>query len=287
MLDPAGRYLITGGTGFLGRELIRTLVGQGITNLVVVARNEGKLVALKTEFPTIEILPGDVSDPVVCAKACRLVDGVFHLAAFKHVPMAETDSYECVRSNINGTLNLLVESIGRTGNGSPAFFVYISTDKAAQVTGVYGATKFVGEKVVQEFQKINSVTKYSIIRYGNVFGSTGSFIHKWQKAVKAGEPIVITDPDATRFFFTVDSAVKLIMAAVEAGSGLVIPYIKAVRMGVVAEAFSEHVGGCEIKTIGLQPGENKHETMNGVTFSDEAEQYTKDEFKAEFLCPTM
>lgn len=159
------------------------------------------------------------------------------------------------------------------------------------MNGVYGATKFIGEKAVVEFSKMNPLTKYLTVRYGNVFRSTGSFIFKWEKAVEEGREIVLTDPDATRFFFPVEGAVDLVLAAVSRGAeGLLIPKIKAVSMGTVAEAFDEVHGkdGRTIawKTIGLQPGENKHETMDGEQFSNEVAQYTKDEFKEIFLCPT-
>jgi len=125
MLERNGRYLITGGSGFLGREIVATLIAYGYKNLVVMARNEGKLIELKNEHPEIEILPGDVADPVVVRKACQGVDGILHLAAFKHVTMAETNAWECVQSNVIGTNNLLVESI----HVKPKFFVYISTTR--------------------------------------------------------------------------------------------------------------------------------------------------------------
>ena len=104
------RYLITGGTGFLGQELIKRLVSQGITNLVVVARNEGNLLKLKDEYPCIEIISGDISDECVVNQCFYIhgnINGVFHLAAFKHVGLAETESYQCSMSNIKGSENIL------------------------------------------------------------------------------------------------------------------------------------------------------------------------------------
>lgn len=278
-----GRYLITGGTGFLGRALIRTLIRSGVKNLVVIARNEGKLIELKNDHPEVEIIPGSIEREVIIDKAAAGgLSGIFHLAAFKHVTMAEDHAYECALSNIVGTMNLLEAA----ANLKPAFFVNISTDKAAQVRGVYGATKLIGEKLTEEFHRLNPDTRHLIIRYGNVFRSTGSFIYKWEQAARDGLEIILTDPEATRFFFSVDEAVALIINAVinPEVEGTVIPTIKGVSMGVFAEAFSE-MTGAKIRVSGLQAGENKHETMDGVIFSNQVPQYTKDEIKELILCP--
>lgn len=287
MLKANGIYLITGGTGFLGRALIKRLLKRypGI-DLRVVARNEGKLVELKNDHPEVEIIPGDIADELIARKAMvGSVNGVFHLAAFKHVTMAEKHAYECVRSNIIGTLNLMELSL----NERPDFFVNISTDKAAQVRGVYGATKMIGERLAAEMSALNPDTLYLTIRYGNVFRSTGSFIYKWEQAAREGREIVLTDPEATRFFFSVHDAVSLILDGVcygkaDGADGILIPRIKGVSMGVFAEAFSE-ISGAKVTVSGLQPGENKHETMDGDIFSNQVAQYTKDEIKELILCP--
>lgn len=279
-----GKYLITGGSGFLGTALISRLADAGLYNLVVLARNEGELIKLQDRFPDIEIIAGDIADPYICEKACHNVDGIFHLAAFKHVRMAETNTYRCVKSNIIGTINLLNMSL----KFKPDIFVLISTDKAANIRGVYGATKLIGEKLVEEFAEVNNKTQYRVVRYGNVWNSTGSFITKWRPLMKAGQEVIITDPYATRFFFTVDDAVSLIFRSIEEGKDAkpFVPTMKAVRMGTVLEACQEVYGTCPVKTIGLQTGENMHETMDGKIFSNEVEQYTKEDFIKEFLCHT-
>lgn len=278
-----GKYLITGGSGFLGNTLISRLVAQNSYRLVVLARNEGELLKLQDKFPDVEIIPGDVADQYVCEKACRDVDGIFHLAAFKHVRMAEMNTQRCIRSNIIGTLNLLNMSL----KFKPDIFVLISTDKAANIRGVYGATKLLGEKLVEEFAEVNSDTKYRVVRYGNVWNSTGSFITKWRPLMKAGQEVMVTDPGATRFFFTVDDAVSLIFRSIDEGKDAkpFVPAMKAVSIGTVLEACQEVYGKCPVKTIGLQAGENMHETMDGKIFSNEVEQYTKEDFIKEFLCP--
>ena len=262
------RYLVTGASGFLGRELISRLDG----DIVAVSRNEGALVKLKTTFPQVEIIPGDISSPIICSRLVGHFDAIFHLAAFKHVTLAEKNVYQCVQSNVIGTLNVLAVP--------SEYFVFISTDKAAQVNGVYGATKFLGEKLVMEYSKSN----YRIIRYGNVFGSTGSFIHIWRDRIDKGLDVIITDPEATRFFFPVAKAVDLILSSLSKDSQtLIIPKIKSVSMGTALSACKKLWGECKVKMIGLQQGENKHETMDGITFSNQVEQYTEDEFIKEFL----
>src|SRR3990167_4808776 len=189
------KYLITGGSGFLGHELIKRLDGK----IKVVARNEGNLIALKEKFPYIEIVTGNIADSYICQKVCSDIDGIFHLAAFKHVGLAEKENVrECVLSNIQGSLNLLEE----TRKNKPEFIIGISTDKAAQVKGVYGATKFLMERLFDEYADTNPATKYRVVRYGNVMYSTGSVLCKWKDKIQAGEPVIVTDLNATRFFWT-------------------------------------------------------------------------------------
>lgn len=272
------KYLITGGTGFIGRVLVKRLIDGGANDLVVLARNEGNLIELKEEFPSINIIPGDVADLSIVQKACYGVDGIFHLAAFKYVGLAEANPYQCSKSNVIGTMNLLNES-QKIENG---FFVFISTDKASRVSGVYSASKAKGEILVKEAALKNPSTKYTSIRFGNVWGSTGSVAVKWEKAMRGGREVYITDPDATRFFFSVNEAVSVILNNVRT-TGTITPKMKAVRMGVVLEACQERFGKCPVGVAGLQAGENLHETMDGSVFSNEVDQFTKDEFTKEFL----
>lgn len=283
-MDKNGRYLVTGGSGYLGHALIGRMIAQGYKNLTVLARHEDSLMRLKEAYPDVEIIAGDVADPYVCQKACEGKTGIFHLGAFKHVRMAESDTWQCIRTNVIGTSTLL----GVTAITKPELFVFISTDKASNVKGVYGATKLLGEKLVQEFARANTATQYRVIRYGNVWGSTGSIAVKWERLMREGKEVVVTEPKATRFYFTVDEAVDLIFACIEQGKDAspMSMKMKAVSLGTVLEACLEVYGGSPVKVIGLQRGENMHETCDGVNFSDEAEQYTKDEFIRKFLCPT-
>jgi UDP-N-acetylglucosamine 4,6-dehydratase/UDP-glucose 4-epimerase len=274
-IDKDKIYLITGGTGFLGKTLVKRLYSK--CKLRVMARNEGNLISLKEEFPKIQIYPGDITDLFDVRQSVSGVSGVFHLAAFKHVGLAETHVRECTKSNIIGTIHLLDETTHCD------FILGISTDKAAQVSGIYGASKSIVEKLFKQYEQLNNNCKYRLVRYGNVLYSTGSVLCKWKKLIKNGKEIIITDPNATRFFWNVDQAIDLIIECMEAASDSspYCPSMKAMSMENLAMAMIKKYGdGRDIpfKIIGLQPGENLHEkVLDNGPYSNEVEQFTIDE----------
>lgn len=277
-MDHTKKYLITGGTGFLGVELINRLILNGFTNLRVISRDEGKLIELKERYPFIEIQPGDICSFFDMDKACQGVDGVFHLAAMKHVGLAEDNPRLCIESNVIGTMNLLECSQGAD------FVLGVSSDKAANVKGVYGASKLLMEGLFKDYEKL-SETQYRIVRYGNVWGSTGSIATKWKEKMTRGEEVILTEGTATRFYWTVREAVDLIFECLEKAQDST-PYVtemKAADMDTVLRACMEKYGEVKVNVIGLQKGENLHETIDGVNYSDKAERYTKEEFIKKFL----
>lgn len=275
------RIVIFGGSGFLGNELIKRLSSFGQQNIVVVGRNESQLVILKEKFPFVEIVIGDIADRWVVKKAMKDADECHLLSAVKHVGLAETEVKSCITTNIIGCMNVVDESLIT----KPKILMFISTDKASQPLGIYGCTKKIGEKLLQEAEKINPDTKYLCVRYGNVWGSNGSLATKWKPKMLNSEEIILTDPEASRFFWTVREAVDLIFEcmAIHKNSTPYIPKMRGVKMSVVLEACMEVYGICPVKVIGLQPGENKVETTDGITFSDQCEQFTKEEFINKFL----
>ncbi len=259
--------LVTGGSGFLGSKLIETLYKVIDTPIRVVARNEGKLVQLKNKFPSIEIVMGDIADSYIAHQAVKDIDIVYHLAAFKHAVHAEKQSYQCIKSNVIGTINLLNSFNGKE-------FVAMSTDKAANISGVYGCTKFLVEKLVQERSKESSSDiEYRIVRCGNIMFSTGSVLELWKDALINKLPIRATDLEATRFFYTVDEAVDLVLGRV------ILKPTKAIRLGVLLTAMQQKYGqAVDIELIGLQPGENLHEILvEGGIDSSQVEQYSLEE----------
>ena len=279
-LDSKKTYLITGGAGFLGNALIDRLEKMGVKKIRTISRNEGKLVALKEKFPFIEIIPGDISDPYCAEKSVQGVDAIFHLAAFKHVGLAEQNVRECVLGNVTGTLNILEMS-----RKYPIEFILgISTDKAAQVSGVYGATKLLHERLFTDYENVNPKTTYRTVRYGNVLYSTGSVLCKWKDRLQNNEEIIITDPDATRFYWTVDQAIDLIFDCLENAqdSKPYVPEMKSMSVGDLLEAMIRKYlpeGNLpKVKKIGLQPGENLHEMiLEEGPSSSEVERFTVEE----------
>ena len=274
-IDRGKTYLVTGGSGFLGKKTIERIHEQG-GNVLVMARDEGKLIQLKQDLPYIEFLTGDISDRFECEQAVRFVDGIFHLAAFKHVGIAETQSRECIKSNTIGSLNLLE----LTADYDLDFNIGISTDKAAIVSGVYGASKFLMEALYRQFEVNYPDTKFRIVRYGNVLYSTGSVLCKWKDLLEKGETPIITEPKATRFFWTIDQAVDLIWECMlkAENSSPYVPDMKAMKMGDLLQAMiNKYSKDKDIKpeVIGLGQGENLHEKIlsDGLSSKD-AKKFT-------------
>lgn len=274
------KYLVTGGSGFLGVPLVKYILSKG-GNVRVIARDEGKLITLQEMFPSIEIYPGDISDAYEIKQAMQGVNGVFHLAASKHVGLAETFVRENIKSNTLGSLYILEESL----NMDLDFILGISTDKAAQVVGVYGATKLLMERLFTQYEKLNTKCKYRIVRYGNVLYSTGSVLCKWKELIQNGKAVTVTAPDATRFFWTVDQAIDLIVDCMKNAnnSNPYCPSMKSMNIKNLLQAMIEKYSNGQpiaVNVIGLQPGENMHEkVLEQGPYSNEVKQFTIEEIK--------
>lgn len=275
MISKDKKYLITGGSGFLGEALTKRLHDENY-QVRVMARNEGKLINLKQRFPNIEIYSGDVSDAFEVRQAMKDIDGVFHLAASKHVGLAEKFVRECIKSNTIGSLNILNQSIEQKLD----FVIGISTDKAAQVAGVYGASKLLMERLFKQFEFINPDCNYRIVRYGNVLYSTGSVLCKWKESIENKHQCIVTDSNATRFYWTVDQALDLIFDCLSKSenSDPFCPSMKSIKIEDLLRAMYIKYGEgnyIEPKIIGLQSGENMHERIieNGP-YSNEVEKFS-------------
>lgn len=279
MLLNNKKVLIFGGSGFLGKELVKRIDSLGFKDVTIFSRDEGKLIELKQEYKHLEIVTGDISDKFEVYQVMKNKDYIFHLAAFKHVGLAEKQSRECIKTNLIGSLNILECSVDL----KPDLIITTSTDKAAQVNGVYGATKYLVEELFKQFEKVNESTKYRVVRYGNVLYSTGSVLCKWKKLISENKEVIITDPEATRFFWTVREAVELLFDCIEDAEDTspYCPEMKSMAMGNLLEAMILKYGNNKrpkIKVIGLQQGENKHEMiLREGPSSDEVEQFTVEE----------
>ena len=275
------KYLVTGGSGFLGEELIKRIIDHG-GNVVTISRDEGKLIELKQKYPQVEILTGDVYDRFDVQQAIKGCNGIFHLAAFKHVGMAETLTRECTKSNVIGSMNILEESV----NDKVEFVLGISTDKAAQISGIYGASKYIMEKLFSQFESNYPNIDFRIVRYGNVLYSTGSVLCKWKDLLQRGQEVIVTAPEATRYFWTIEQAVDLIFDCMKnaTNSKPYVPEMKSMSVGDLLQAMSQKYlpKGLKLKmkTIGLQPGENLHEKIiEDGKHSNEVTRFSIEEIK--------
>jgi UDP-N-acetylglucosamine 4,6-dehydratase/UDP-glucose 4-epimerase len=275
-------FLVTGGSGFLGKPLVARLLADGAM-VRVLARDEGKLIELKQLYPSVEILTGDVSDEFEVRQAMLGVNGVFHLAASKHIGIAEKQVRECIKSNTIGSMNILAESL----RNPVEFVIGISTDKTAKVSGVYGASKFLMERLFKQYEQLNTKCDYRIVRYGNVIYSTGSVLCKWREAILKNQQITVTDLDATRFFWTVDQAINLIYECLASAkdSTPFVPEMKGMSLRNLLIAMEEKYSTTpavrpDWNIIGLQPGENLHEKIvSDGPDSSQVQQYEIDEIK--------
>lgn len=272
--------LITGGTGFLGQKLIEELLDKNY-KIRVVARNEGKLILLKNKYPSIEIIPGDIANEITAYQSCKDVNAIYHLAAFKHVRLAEKYALECINTNVIGTINILNQTLN---NKNLEYIIGISTDKVAKVTGTYGATKYLLESLFRQYELLNKNVDYRLVRYGNVLYSTGSVLCIWKDRLLQGKELIITDKNVTRFYWSLDDAIKLIFECLKNANSTepYLPDMKTMSLGDILDAMVKKYlpkdKVLKVKEIGLQKGENLHERliMDGP-LSSEYERYTVSE----------
>ncbi|MCH2234035.1 MAG: UDP-N-acetylglucosamine 4,6-dehydratase (inverting) [Crocinitomicaceae bacterium] len=275
MLDLNGKsILITGGTGSLGKALARRILSDfpKVSRLVIFSRDEQKQYQMTMEFPqskypAIRYFIGDIRDYDRVKRAFRGVDYVIHAAAMKHVPVAEYNPMECVKTNVLGAENIINASLEMDVKK----VVALSTDKAAAPVNLYGATKLVSDKLFVAANNIkgHNDIQFSVVRYGNVMGSNGSVIPFFLNKRKEGV-LPITDPTMTRFNISLNGGVALVLHALENawGGEIFVPKIPSYKITDVAEAIAPN---CEQKVVGIRPGEKIHEEM--ITSSDAFNTY--------------
>ncbi|MCS7016863.1 MAG: polysaccharide biosynthesis protein [Gemmatales bacterium] len=244
--------LITGATGSLGGELVARYYPE--YQIFAQGRNADKLLRLKMRYPHVEIVLGDLRAPGI-RDAVRQSQVVIHTAAQKYVNLAERHCFYTVDTNVNCTFEL-ADLAARQGVER---FVFISTDKSSFPTNVYGITKYLAERIILELAEIYPATKFVICRFGNIFGSNGSVVQLWLEAKRRRQPIQVTDPNMTRFMFSLDDAAETVHFALTQGhSGdIIIPKMKSVCLRDLMELF----GDTPIEVIGRRPGEKVHETL--------------------------
>ena len=275
--------MVTGAGGSIGSELCRQIVRQKPSKLVLFELSEFALYAIDKELQgfveqhqlSVEVIPllGSVQriNRLENVMKAFSVDTIYHAAAYKHVPLVENNIVEGVRNNVFGTMYCAQAAI----KANVPTFVLVSTDKAVRPTNVMGATKRMAELVLQALSKQQSTTRFTMVRFGNVLGSSGSVVPLFRKQIKEGGPVTLTHNDITRYFMTIPEAAQLVIQAGAMGKGgdvFVLDMGEPVRIRDLAaklirlsglevkDVYHPH-GDIEIQTTGLRPGEKLYEEL--------------------------
>jgi len=254
--------LITGGTGSFGKKYTQILLERYNPNKIIIySRDELKQyeMAQKYNHKCMRYFIGDVRDKERLKKAMEGVDIVIHAAALKHVPVAEYNPMECIKTNINGAQNVIDCAIEHEVEK----VIALSTDKASAPINLYGATKLASDKL---FIAANNLvgkrkTRFSVVRYGNVIGSRGSVVPFFVNLIKNGaKELPITHKEMTRFLITLKEGVNFVLKNFERmqGGEIFVPKIPSMKMVDLAKALCPE---CKLKFIGIRPGEKMHEVM--------------------------
>ena len=254
--------LITGGTGSFGQWCTKTILERYKPNKIIIfSRDELKQFEMAQEFDDscMRYFIGDVRDEERLIQAMHGVDYVIHAAALKHVPIAEYNPMECIKTNIYGAENVIKAAL----KNNVKKVIALSTDKAANPINLYGATKLASDKLFVAANNMSGLypTKFSVVRYGNVVGSRGSIVPFFKKLLKDdAKYLPITHVDMTRFWITLQQGVDFVLKNFERmyGGEIFVPKLPSVRIVDLAKAFAPDV---PMKVIGIRPGEKIHEIM--------------------------
>ena len=257
--------LVTGGTGSFGRRFVEELMARAKPKrLIVFSRDEYKQYEMQSALDgkdarALRFFIGDVRDVERLELAMREVDFVIHAAALKHVPAAEYNPFECIKTNVEGAQNVVTAAL-RCGVER---VVALSTDKAANPINLYGASKLASDKIFIAANNMSGSvgTRFSVVRYGNVMESRGGVVELFDRLLRQGATeLPITDPRMSRFWITLRQGVDFVVSslAMMQGGEIFVPKIPSVRIMDLVEAYS---GTREANVIGIRPGEKLHEIM--------------------------
>ncbi len=264
--------LITGGTGSFGKKYTEIILSQYKPNKIIIfSRDELKQYEMAQSFndPCMRYFIGDVRDGKRLEEAMQDVDYVIHAAALKHVPVAEYNPMECIKTNIDGAQNVIKAAI----KNEVEKVIALSTDKASGPINLYGATKLASDKLFVAANNIvgKKKTRFSVVRYGNVVGSRGSVVPFFKKLIDDGvTELPITHEDMTRFLITLEDGVNFVLKNFERmhGGEIFIPKIPSMKMTDLAKALAPNLPH---KIIGIRPGEKMHEVM--ITSNDSVVEF--------------
>tara|TARA_R110000796_G_scaffold91222_1_gene195297 strand:- start:323 stop:1300 length:978 start_codon:yes stop_codon:yes gene_type:complete len=284
--------LITGGTGSLGKGLIRRLTSQG-AKILIYSRDEAKQAELLRTYPNIIRVIGDVRDFQQLDTTMKIhkPNFVFHTGALKRVDDIEFYPMEGIKTNVIGSDNVarasLINGVERCA--------LISTDKSCQSVSAYGATKLLAERLFTNYDYQSTTTKFCSVRYGNVIASRGSFIPLFLEQINNGETLTLTNTEMSRFLFTLEDAVDAVLDSITntIGGEVFIPKIKSYTLPTCIKALEQITGKkAKYDMNGLRPGEKLHESMlddteinksyevTGTNLICIKPQYTKKDFKS-------
>jgi len=257
--------LITGGTGSLGRAIIKKLKNYKC-KIIVYSRDEGKQALYFGSDKSITRVIGDIRDYQQLSKIMMLYkpNYVIHTAALKRIDDMEYYPEECVKTNIQGSIN--VANACMMANVEKC--ILVSTDKACVPINVYGASKFTAERLFTNFNYTSSGTIFSSVRYGNVIASRGSFIPLWLDLLSQDKEINVTSLECTRFLFTLEDAVNTVLSSLinSIGGEVFIPYFDSFDMNTVINSLSKKIDKkIKYNLVGMRPGEKFHEDMIAKT----------------------
>lgn len=267
--------LLTGGTGSFGSHFVpMTLEKYNPKRIIIYSRDEMKQWEMAKTYgddPRVRFFIGDVRDRDRLMRALDDVDYVVHAAATKIVPIAEYNPFECVKTNINGAMNVIDACIDKGVKRCVA----LSTDKASSPVNLYGATKLASDKLFVAGNSYSGADKcrFSVVRYGNVMGSRGSVIPFFATLKDEGK-LPITDPRMTRFMISLEEGVELVWHALEDMVGGE-TYVRKIPSMNILDIASAVVPGAAHETVGIRPGEKLHEQMIGVEDAPHTYEYDK------------
>ncbi|MBI3634348.1 MAG: UDP-N-acetylglucosamine 4,6-dehydratase (inverting) [Candidatus Yonathbacteria bacterium] len=252
--------LVTGGTGTFGRAFVaRILKNKKVVKVIVLSRDEFKQNEMSRDFQDkrLNFFLGDVRDLSRLERAFSGVDVVIHAAALKQVPATEYNPLEAVKTNINGTQNVVDAALNRGVDK----VLFVSSDKAVEPINLYGATKLVAERltVASNAYRGQGNTKLSVVRYGNVIGSRGSVIELVEKQRATGS-VTLTDERMTRFWIHIQDVMEIVINILDCmeGGEIFIPKMKSLRVVDVLKTLAPE---CKLNVIGIRPGEKLHEKL--------------------------
>ena len=254
------RLLVTGGTGSFGTAFVSKILKEGIAEeIIVYSRDELKQYEMNLKFNSkkLKFMLGDVRDYARLEQCLNGVEVLVHAAAMKQIPASEENPMEVIKTNVLGAENIVNAAI----KNSVSKVIALSTDKAANPANLYGATKLCSDKLMVSANSLsgNTLTKFGVVRYGNVLGSRGSVIPFFKSQIGSGE-ITITDPRMTRFWITLEESVQFVLDSLDRlqGGEIFVPKIPSFSIVDVAKVVAP---GIPTKVIGIRPGEKLHEVM--------------------------